>query len=158
SSSQFRLSGTFFLTRSRLSSPWWVAEHLFHEALHQQLYDFRHGHSLLVPIYGEREGAKVCSLWNPPDSTRSNFWDTDRVLAAFHVYVNLALFCTLAEQRTTELSDVYGPPDRMTGSRHAITRAHYLAEQLKATCWRELGLAGASLVDWLCSILDALDA
>jgi hypothetical protein len=37
SSSQFQLSGTIFLCRDGLSSRWWVAEHLLHEALHQQL-------------------------------------------------------------------------------------------------------------------------
>lgn len=157
SSSQFRLSGTFFLNRTRLSSPWWVAEHLFHESLHQQQYDFRHGHTLLVPSYGDAEGLRVCSLWNLPNSSRSNLWPTDRVLAAFHVYVYLALLCTLAEQRAPELSDVYGPLDGMTRSRDAFSRARYLAEQLRAVCWPELGLAGRSAVDWFSSVLDALD-
>jgi hypothetical protein len=157
SSSQFRLSGTFFLNRARLSSPWWVAEQLFHEALHQQLYDFRHGHSLLVPTYGEQEGAKVCSLWNLPNSSRSNYWDTDRVFAAFHVYVHLALLCTLAEQRAPESSDIYGPLYGMTRSRDALGRAYYLAEQLRAVCWQELGLAGRHAVDWFSSVLDVLD-
>lgn len=55
SSSQIRLSGTIFLSRKRLSSPLWVAEHMFHEALHQQLYDFRQAHSLLRPDFGEDE-------------------------------------------------------------------------------------------------------
>jgi hypothetical protein len=157
SSSQFRLSGTYFLNRTRLSSPWWVAEHLFHEALHQQQYDFRHGHSLMVPTYGEVEGPRVCSLWNLPNSSSSNFWPTDRVLAGFHVYVHLALLCTLAEQRAPELSDVYGPLDGMTRSRDAFSRARYLAEQLRAVCWPELGQAGRSVVDWFSSVLDVLD-
>jgi hypothetical protein len=157
SSSQFRLSGTFFLSRGRLASPWWLAEHMFHEALHQQMYDFRHGHSLLVPTYGERPGVQVCSLWNLPNPSRSNYWDTDRVLAAFHVYVHLALLCTVAEQRAPELSAVYGPLDKMTGRRDALARAHYLAEQLRTACWDELGLAGRRFVDWFGSVLDALD-
>jgi hypothetical protein len=157
SSSQFRLSGTFFLTRARLSSAWWVAETLFHEALHQQLYDFRHGHTLLVPAYGEKEGPKVCSLWNLPNPTGSNYWDTDRVLAAFHVYVHLALLGRLAEQRADELSETYGPFERMTTSRDAVSRACYLAEQLKGVCWEQLGLAGQRVVDWFSSVLDAVD-
>jgi len=157
SSSQFLLSGTFFLNRTRLSSPWWVAEHLFHEALHQQQYDFRHGHSLLVPTYGDTVGPKVCALWNLPDASGSNFWPTDRVLAAFHVYVHLALLCTVAEQRAAELSDVYGPLEMMTKSGDAFGRARYLAEQLRAVCWHELGQAGRSVVDWFVSVLDVLD-
>ena len=157
SSSYIGLSGTFFLSRASLASPWWVAEQLFHEALHQQMYDFRQGHSLLVPTYGDEEGPQVCSLWNLPNSNKSNYWNTDRVLAAFHVYVHLALLCTLAEQRATELSAVYGPLVRMTRSRDALGRAHYLAEQLRAACWQELGLAGRQFVDWFSSVLDALD-
>lgn len=157
SSSYFGLSGTFFLRRASLASPWWVAEQLFHEALHQQMYDFRHGHSLLVPNYGEEEGPQVCSLWNLPNSSRSNYWSTDRVLAAFHVYVHIALLCTLAEQRAAELSAVYGPFAGMTRSRDALGRAHYLAEQLRTACWQELGLAGRHFVDWFSSVLDSLD-
>jgi hypothetical protein len=79
------------------------------------------------------------------------------VLAAFHVYVHLALFCTVAEERAPQLSDKYGPLDRMTRSRDALQRAHYLAEQLRAVCWPELGLAGRSLVDWFSSVLEVLD-
>jgi hypothetical protein len=160
SSSQFRIGGTFFISRTSLSSPWWVAEHLFHEALHQQLYDFRHGHSLLEPTFGEEKGPRVCALWNLPDSSNSNYWDTHRVLAAFHVYVHLALLSLLAEERAPELRDVYGPLDgsvTMTGSRKALGRARYLAEQLREVCWSDLGLAGQQVVDWFSSVLDALD-
>jgi hypothetical protein len=157
SSSQFRLSGTFFLSRTGLSSPWWVAEHLYHEALHQQLYDFRQGHSLYIPTYGEQEGPKVCSLWNLPDSDKSNYWDTDRVFAAYHVYVHLALLCALAEQRAPQLTDAYGPPDRIATSRVAFERAHYLGEQLREVCWDQLGLAGRQAVDWFSSILDVIN-
>ena len=158
SSSQFRMSGTFFLTRTHLENPWWVAEHLFHEALHQQHYDFRHGHSLLVPSYGEKEGPKVCSLWNLPNSERSNFWNTDRVLAAFHVYVHLALLSRIAADRAGKLTDTYGPDTAMIKSQDAIVRAHYLSEQLRLICWEELGLAGRCLVEWFTSVLEVLDS
>ena len=91
------------------------------------------------------------------DSNRSNFWDTDRVFAAYHVYVHLALLCTLAEQRASELADVYGPLHRMVTSRVALERAHYLAEQLRKVCWQELGLAGKRAVDWFSSVLDIIN-
>jgi hypothetical protein len=152
------MSGTLFLTDTHLENPWWVAEHLFHEALHQQLYDFRHGHSLLVPRYGEKEGPKVCSLWNLPNSERSNFWNTDRVLTAFHVYVHLALLSRIAEYRAGELSDTYGPVTAMIKGHDAVVRAHYLSEQLRSICWEELGQAGRRLVEWFTSVLDVLNS
>jgi hypothetical protein len=160
SSSQYRLSGTIFISRVLLQSPWWVAEHLFHEALHQQLYDFRHGHSLLALNAQREDTPRVCSLWNLPDLDKSNYWDVHRALAAFHVYVHLALLCKLAEQRAPALKEVYGPLDgsvAMTGSRKALTRAYYLAEQIKGVCWEEMGPAGKRLVDWLISILDTME-
>jgi hypothetical protein len=161
SSSEFRLSGTIFLSRKLLASPWWVAEHLFHEALHQQLYDFRAGHSLLVPDVAREGAPRVCSLWNVPDATQGNLWDVHRALAAFHVYVHLALLATAAERRSPEVKDaheaVYGP-NRMIGSRTACARANYLAEQVRLpTYWQELGAAGKRVMDWFESVLEALD-
>jgi hypothetical protein len=157
SSSEFRLSGTVFLSRKLLANPWWVAEHLLHESLHQQLYDFRHGHSLLEPNF-DREGAPtICSLWNVPDSSQGNYWDIHRALAAFHVYVHLSLLATLVEQRASDLEDVYGPVRMITGRRTALVRAHYLAEQIRAVCWQELGPAGKRVVDWFSSVLEVLD-
>ena len=167
SSSQFRVSGTIFLNREAIQNPWWVAEHLFHKSLHQKLYDFRHGHSLLVrdslprPDSSREDVPKICSLWNVPGLNRLNYWDTPRAVAAFHVYVHLALLCTLAEERAPELEKVYGPLHSssltMTKSRKAFERAHYLGEKIKELCWQELGLAGQLLINWLISVLDALD-
>lgn len=161
SSSEFRLSGTIFLSRRLLASPWWVAEHLFHESLHQLFYDFRAGHSLLTPD-SAREGApRICSLWNVPDTSHGNYWDVHRALAAFHVYVHLALLATVAEHRSEETKSrheaEYGP-NRMVGSRRACARAHYLGEQLRVPLyWEELGQAGKRMVDFFSAVLDALD-
>ena len=161
SSSEFRLSGTIFLSRRLLASPWWVAEHLFHESLHQLLYDFRAGHSLLAPN-AAREGApRICSLWNVPETNRGNYWDVHRALAAFHVYVHLALLASVAEHRSEETKSrheaEYGP-NRMVGSRTACARAHYLGEQLRLPLyWEEVGHAGKRMVDWLSAVLDVLD-
>jgi hypothetical protein len=167
SSSQYRVSGTIFLNRELLQNPWWVADHLFHESLHQKLYDFRHGHSVLKedsspePNSPREDLPKVCSIWNLPGANKLNCWDTHRAVAAFHVYVHLALLARLAEQRSTELEKVYGGlhdfPFTMTKSRKAFERAHYLGENIKKVCWQELGLAGQLLIDWLILILDAID-
>lgn len=157
SCSEFRLSGAMFLSRLLLSNPWGVAEAMFHEALHHQMYDFRQGHSLLQPDFARDEAPRVHSLWNLPDSSRGNYWDTHRALAAFHVYVHLALFWTVAEHRSQELEEVYGKLFSKVGSYTAFARAHYLAEQIRALCWQELGLAGKRFLDWFSSVLDVLN-
>jgi len=174
SCSQYRISGTIFLNRELLGNPWWVAEHLFHESLHQKLYDFRHGHSLLaqdaVPRTDLRSSGsellavdrpRVLAPWNSPGLKGLNQWDAHRALVAFHVYVHLALFCSMAEHRAPELKETYGvpirPPAAMTPGRTAFDRAHNLGESLLGSCRGELGQAGQLLVEWLTSILDALD-
>ncbi|MFE1265223.1 hypothetical protein ACFW5X_32465 [Streptomyces albogriseolus] len=165
STSQFTVVGIFFLNRKLIQNPWWVAEHLLHEALHQKLYDFRHAHSMLVRDLNDSpnvpaEGRRVVSLWNAPGLDGSNRWNSHRAMAALHVYVHLALLCSLAEQHAPRLRGTYGPldaPSPMTPSRKAFERAHYLAESLRAECWDELGLAGRRMVDWLQAILDAMD-
>ena len=71
------------------------------------------------------------SYGNPPGLNGANVWDPRRAIAAFHVYVHLALFCTVAEQRAAELESIYGRVDAlptMTKSRIAFERAHYLGE------------------------------
>jgi hypothetical protein len=174
SASQFRIGGTIFLSREALKNPWWTAEHLLHESLHQKLYDFRHGHTLLrqdarptETVLAEEaqqstaDRVTVLSPWNVPGQLELNRWDTDRALAAFHVYVHLALLATAAEARNAELEDVYGPidtrPPLMTSARTAFDRAHYLGEAIMATCWDQLGDAGRHMVAWLTSVLEELD-
>jgi hypothetical protein len=162
SMSEIGLSGAIFLCGDLLQNPWWVAEHFLHEALHQKLYDFRHGHSLLAPNSAREDAPRVCSLWNVPGADKSNYWDTHRALAAFHVYVHLALLSAIAEERAPELEKVYGSlrhskSGRMTNSRKAMERAHYLAEKIQESCYEELGAAGKRLLEWLISVLDALD-
>lgn len=157
SSSQIRLGGSIFLARSLMRSPWIVAEHLLHEALHQKLYDFRHGHTLLEPEFSNRGAPRVRSPWNPAQLNDANHWDTHRAFAAFHVYVHLAVMSRVAAERAAELEALYGPADGLIDSRKAFARAWYLGEQLKGESWSVLGPAGQRLVDWLMSILEALE-
>ncbi|MGW6404519.1 hypothetical protein [Streptomyces sp. NPDC055134] len=63
------------------------------------------------------------SLWNIPGLDGNNRWNAHRAMAAFHVYVHLALLCSLAEQHAPRLRDIYGPldaPSPMTPSRKAF--------------------------------------
>ena len=155
SSSEYRLGGTIFLSRRLLSSPWRVAEFLFHETLHQQMYDFRQGHSLLSLDFERPDAPTILSLWNVPGN---NEWDIHRALAAFHVYVHLGLLASLAEQRKSELERRYDAPLQMTSSRTALSRAQYLGNKIHESSWDELGDAGKSFVDWFNSVIDYVDS
>ena len=81
------------------------------------------------------------------------------MLAAFHVYLHLALLATVAEQRAAELAATYGPLSDMLDSRRALDRCGYLSRQLRAhpQCWESLGVRGQELAAWLQSLLDILD-
>ncbi|CQD22323.1 O-methyltransferase family protein [Mycobacterium europaeum] len=156
SGSQFHLGGVIFLRESPVS-PWWVAEHLLHESLHHKLYDFRHGHSLIQLNDMVDQERPVVTPWNSSRLSGANRWNTTRTLAAFHVYVHLALLATVAEHRAPELEEAYGPLSDMLESHRARARARYLGQKLQALCWNELGAAGHALADWLHSLLDILD-
>ena len=166
SCSDFRVGGTIFLNREMLHDPWWVAEHLLHESLHQKLYDFRHTHSLLArdlsrELSASPETLTIRSIWNVGRADRSNHWDTFRAVAAFHVYVHLALLWLQAERRTADLVMRFSVSEGsfmvVTQRRTAFERAHYLGRRIKESAWQELGIAGQLLVDWLLSILDEID-
>ncbi len=165
SCSEFRISGTIFINRKMLQNPWWVAEHLLHESLHQKLYDFRHTHSLLTEDLTPdptESVARVCSIWNVGGSSRSNCWDAFRSVAAFHVYVHQAVLCLQAERVMAELGGRFGSPFQlsppMTNRQEAFERAQYLGRKIKESCWPDLGPAGRVFVEWLISVLNALDA
>jgi hypothetical protein len=165
--SEFRVCGTVGINREMLHNPWWVAEHLLHEALHHKLYDFRHTHSLLARDLSPgantstAKAATVYSIWNVGGAGGENRWDTFRAVAAFHVYVHLALLCLQAERRKAELVGRFGSPSEPLPGflfwRDAFERAQYLGREIRGSCWHELGPAGRLLIDWLSSILGKLD-
>ena len=133
SSSQIRLGGSIFLSQTLLDSPWALAEHLLHEALHQKLYDFRHGHTLLDPDFARRGAPRIPSLWNAARGCDANSWDAHRAMAAFHVYAQLAILARRAEQAEAEVTAIFGRPAGIISSRTALERARYLGGQLRTT-------------------------
>jgi hypothetical protein len=136
--------------RSRTGNPHLLPEHLFHEALHQQMYDFRHGHTLLREDCDRADAPKVRSLWNLPDG---NHWDSHRTSAAFHVYVYLTLLGLVADQRHCELEKEFGPLRGITGRGKSMRRGVYLASQIKSTIWDEFGVAGKKYVEFFADII-----
>ena len=153
SSSQFRLTGSLFIDRRSLGHPWWVAEHLLHEALHQKLYDFRHGHSLFVARSKVEDRRNLWSPWNS-FSGGANRWDAFRGFAAFHVYTHLAVLSAVADIRKPDKGT---RPTSMIPSWKAVDRARYLGHGLEANCRQELGVAGQRFHEWLTSVLDVMD-
>ncbi len=158
SSSRSDIAGMFFVRRSRLNSPWAVAESLLHESIHSKLYDLVAGHTL-VPSDGGAVSVPVVIPWRPSRLSAANRFNARRVLAAFHVYVHLALLSTVAERRAPDLETTYGAVSGMVGSHRALARARYLGHQLRvrAGCWEEIFTVGQGLADWLSSLLDILD-
>jgi hypothetical protein len=159
SSSRFDLGGVVFLSRDALVNPWWTAEHLFHEALHAQLYDLQRGFRIFTP---EARECYVAAPWNSPGETgKGNLWRIDRALAACHVYVYLSLLTREAERRESALAGEYGPlraSPPMTETGRAAERAWYLTEELKERCWAVLAPEGQSLLLALSAVLrDAPD-
>ncbi len=158
SSSRPDLGGMLLLNQG-LGSPWWVAEHLLHESMHLKLYDLLDGDTLMPSGGGMSVARPVITPWNPSMLAGANRWHGWRVLAAFHVYVHMALLSTVAERRAPELEAAYGPLSGMIDSRRARARARYLGHRLlvKRQCWDELGPVAQGLADWLHSLLDVLD-
>lgn len=158
SASEYRLSGTIFLNRYVLAHHWRAAEHILHEALHQQLYDFRQAHSLFKVDDGWEYLPTVLTPWNGPGN---NQFDAFRAIAAFHVYTYLSLLSALAQRRAQELRGEYGEQSsqaRMIAPHTALSRARHLRDQIKVSLAGELGLAGQRLVQWCSSALDFLDS
>lgn len=155
SSSRPDLGGMLLLNQS-LGSPWWVAEHVLHESMHLKLYDLLGGDTLIPSSGGMYVERPVITPWNPSLLSGANRWHPWRVLAAFHVYVHMALLSTVAERREPELEGTYGPLSGMIESHRAKARARYLGRKL-SQCWNELGAVGQGLAHWLRSLLDILD-
>ena len=170
SCSQYRFSGAVFLRQESLIDPWWVAEYLLHEAVHQKLYDIRETHSLIAAdsVFrapsGELSRTGTSDLlqppWNRQVSLQRDEWPISRVLAAVHVYVHLAILAANEEERLSELERKYGPRRTgalgLVGSRSAFDRASFLVDALNGSRRDELGPAGICLVSWIAQCLDLL--
>jgi hypothetical protein len=154
------IPGTIFLSPSPLRSPWHAAEALLHESAHKKLSDLVLTRPIFRAGFTAADSPTIRAPWNSPLTWNSNDWSIDRALFAFHVYVHLALFFLVVEQRVDELIACYGPlhdmkPNRL--ARGALDKARYLGAALQRLAGGELGPDGKRLVDWLLSILSELD-
>lgn len=153
SSSRPDLGGMALVGRNA-PGPWVIAESLLHESAHLKLYDL-----FGADMFMANADRFLVIPWNPSNLVGANRWNTWRALAAFHVYVHLALLSAVAERRGPELEATFGPAGGMTPSHRARTRARFLATQLmtQPQCRTTLGTTGQKLTQWLLSLLDLLD-
>lgn len=156
--SAYSIPGTVLLSAAALDNPWRAAERLLREAMHQKQHDLQHTHSLFSGL-GLVDSPPITALWRRSRPHSSNQWSVSRAFGAFHVYVHLALFFTVAERRAAELTRIHGPihVDPAAAARRALDRAHYLAGEIRRVGWHLLGPAGQRMVDWLFDILTELD-
>ena len=162
------IPGAVFLSVDHLQTPWSVAEALLHEAIHNKLFDLYLTRLVLDSRYRAASAATVLSPWNEHTTFQSNRWPLDQALAAFHVYVHLALFAAALEEREEELFDRFGPIDRTDKALTcwvAAERARYLGKELRelaregASNARYIGLGpdGHELIQWLLAELAVLE-
>ena len=145
------IPASMFIFSLAPTNPLKAAEYLLHEALHEKLYDLQHTHSILRPGYQIDASPPIHPLWNRSRSGIQDSWPVCRALAAFHVYVHLALFFQKAWSRLSDLEERYGPlhgTDLAIETRRALDRANYLGHRINENA-SELGLAGQRLTEWL---------
>lgn len=148
------LPSTMSLSTGVLQSPWKTAEALLHEALHCKLIN------LMGPrlIFRWRDAVqtlhpRIPVIWRKDPLGNGLDWSVNHALAAFHVYVHLALFFARIE-RAGNATDAFGAPpvSFREGFRTVFDRASYLGRKLAATD----GLFypdGRRLIAWLSQML-----
>ena len=68
-----------------------LAENLYHEALHQQLYHFIDNHEVLHPSVRGEKGGDIFIPW------RNVHWKLEHALHAYYVYVHIARLRAMAD-------------------------------------------------------------
>lgn len=87
-------SSTFF-SGYVLSSLPFLAESLYHEALHKKLSNTIVAESILRDGYDTKTSRRFLSYWNRDFPWNSNCWELDRAVYAYHVYVHLFVYYSL---------------------------------------------------------------
>jgi HEXXH motif-containing protein len=159
SMSDHAMPGSIFLGEGALADVWATAEALCHEACHQRLYDLMTFHQIHSPTYEPENSRGVIPPWYAGEAGVSRSWPTDRVLAAYHVYVHLLTFWLVALAGMPELAGEDGADDRARIEkrfRRAFGKALFLRDGLRGELWDELGDSGRRLVALLSEGLGVL--
>ena len=154
--SEISIASTTFVSSDLVRTPWEMAEMLLHEALHSKLGDLAGSQ----PIFRWDGGAPTISVvWRRNRAGGAADWPLHRAFAAFHVYVQLALFFARVERLETPAAGAFGPMPASfrRGFRTALERAGHLRRALDAA-GPPLGSAGRSMFAWLSQTLQRLPA
>ncbi|MGW5421976.1 aKG-HExxH-type peptide beta-hydroxylase [Streptomyces sp. NPDC003943] len=146
-----------FVSRSCLTDPLRAAEALLHEGVHSKLYDMYVGFSILGAGYDKDTIAHVKPAWHEGRES----WPFDRALAAYHVYVHLAVFySTLAAlPDDSGLWRDYTRGQVEESARSCGERARLLGADLLPLGEAHAGGSGVAFLRWLDSVLtDHLEA
>jgi len=87
-------SSTFFSGYVLASLPL-LAESLYHEALHKKLSNTIVAEGILRDGYDTKTSRRFHSYWNRDFAWNSSWWELDRALYAYHVYVHLYVYYSL---------------------------------------------------------------
>jgi hypothetical protein len=135
-----------YLNRTMFDDPLEAADSLLHEALHQKLVEVRLTRRMLRDGYDNSTSHQILVPWGGA----GRWFSVDRSLAAFHVYVHLALMHLVALDRRAEVCPYLTAAQlrRRLVSRWA--RARFFGTELAADPARgDLGVDGRHLVAWL---------
>lgn len=152
------IPGVIFLSESAATSPWEAADNLLHESLHAKFLDIEHTHAIMSPGYKPTD-CLVRPPWRRPLSSASYLWPLTRLFTVTHVYVALAVFFSVMEEKSSALTPKYSSlaqANPLRQVRQSLDRAGYLVQQLLLN-QRHLGPAGVVFAKWLMDLLNRLD-
>ena len=154
--SEISIASTTFVSSDLVRTPWETAEMLLHEALHSKLGDLADSRQI---FRWDGAAPRIQVVWRRNRSGGAADWPLHRAFAAFHVYVQMALFFARVERLETSATGAFGPMPASfrRGFRTALERAGHLRRALDAA-GPPLGSAGRSMFAWLSQTLQRLPA
>lgn len=136
-------SAAFFFSAA-ITEPWLAAELIYHESIHNKMFDLFISPGLLISDH-ERNGC-VISEWNEDLEWRTNVWPFDQALGAYHVYVHLMQFFLLASKQPHS-AKLHRHLQKQLGG--AIARSGSIEQQMDSECRNYLTDHGIEFFKWL---------
>jgi HEXXH motif-containing protein len=158
SASDSTIPGALFLSTAAVRDRLSAAEALLHEATHQRLYDLMLCRNLYAAHYSPQTSPRAIPPWYAAESGGAAAWRADRALAAFHVYVHLAVLWSAA--LAGPAADVLTARERPVAAarlRRCFDKGGYLLGLLRGTMRPALGAHGLSFVEFLAQAFTRLD-
>jgi hypothetical protein len=148
--SSLDVPGCVFLTSTIKSSVWRAAETVFHEAIHQKMFDLMATREIYRVGYAGQSAERVPVPWNAEPDGSVKFWTTDRALFACHVYVYLQVYyLALCDRLKRGDTRIFGSMNVEAALGQSTTRSAHLLAALAGPCQGDLGKAGKRFFAWL---------